>query len=1141
MNIDSILDTGLVRVETRVKRYDIDFAACWGTKWHNEDDIETNEVVATDDDLTYDALIQLKTPIHYWRLGEASTATPPLDEGSLSQAGTWGAGTVVAQTGLLTTDLDTAAQFGNSTSHYVNVAGFQIPCLPVTGPTYTGYVTEYTQEFLIRLDADFIDSQFIMGQLSSLTASGGYDFSNGFGSIQLSRESSKNYLVVNKLPVDYGNSNSAVRTELQSATTYHIAVTYKDGNLTLYKNGTAIMTKHILDTIPAGLPTFSGYPYADVTKAFRIGYAPDYGVDVVSQTFTLDEVAIYDQALSESEIRRHYIKMRDGYSDTGGDPGPGDPACDNTTLPALINEEDVSQYVVMDTLTLTRGDDTQVDMLSFNVVEEWGEAIISDMFNANTYLIVERRYWSLDGSIDSAWEALGHYVCEGPYGVVHDAQNRMYQVSAKGLLKFLSLDIPIFTKLEPDKVLVSRREMTDVSTGTEYKSYKVDRVGFTGLYYQNFAVFPTPKLWISDFTTVGDIVTGADVLRAKGAEESVQFVYGDGTFRVDLDYFSGKVSEQGFGAPDTIEIEAYRHLVPEDIADGIITDTEVVLDGADIVEAIIRIAQPTAGIIGGETYVGRTLFLTSGLAKGYMYRIVGFTDETTAWAFSVISYTGGSVPDIEAEGVAVADTIRIGDCNSPAQALTKIFLFAGFQNTDSTKPFYFEFVEPIFDGGITLAPQKFGRNDGKSWLQITKEILDQCPGNYKLIVDRSGVARTLNVIQKIVGSADHTLSKVTSIEQDGSDYGVFTRVIASGQFLDPTDVGLSTAAGGDATYGAYKLTNFTSADPEGDTLSQNDADTIVNQIANHDPKTPIGPASDDDNDTYGCIWRVFGTMAVHGFDCRRWSMEDSNLFWIDLGRDSSDKQYLIDSFEIQVFPVMLQIGTIIQQTLQIYYMTEQDYIAYAGSVPPAASGDATVETNLLAMPNSPAWRALTSEFVTGEGITDVNSNDFPDGVPVKMRFIKFVCGQPCHHPELDGTKYENTPISVIAMAGLRIYTSQEIIQVAELGVTPPFDTQEFRDIARRLRRRTLYLEPNPYIQSTKTAEDFSLQELKEHYTEFEPLSVGAIAPTVELWDTVEWTNPETGVTQTYVVKSLNLKNNEFCNLQIIDYVFFSDS
>ena len=608
-----------------------------------------------------------------------------------------------------------------------------------------------------------------------------------------------------------------------------------------------------------------------------------------------------------------------------------------------------------------------------------------------------------------------------------------------------------------------------------------------------------------------------------------------------MDYFNTKVSESGFGAPATLEIEAFRHLTPEDVADAIVSNITVTLDGSTVVASKIKISNTTAGIISGETYVGRTIFMTSGSAKGYMYKVVGFNLVGAEWVFDVVNYTGGTLPNLTTDGVAIGNTLRIGDFNSPAQALTKILLFAGFQNTDSTKPFYFELIEPIFDGGITLVPQSFSRDDNKSWLQIAKEILDQCPGNYKLIVDRSGVVRTINVIQKVVGSADHILEKMASFEKDGSDYGIYTRVVASGQFLDPTDVGLSTAAGGNATYKAYKLTNFTSASPQGTTLSQSAADTIINQIANHDPKTPIGPASDDGQDTYGTIWRVFGTMAVHGFDCRRWSMEDSNLFWIDLGRDSNDNQYLIDTFEIQVFPVMLPVGTILQQTLQIYYMTDADYIAATGDIPPQTSGDATVITNLAAMANSTAWKALTSEFTTGEGITDVTSVDFPDGIPVKMRFIKFVCGQPWHHPEQDGTKYEDTPISIIAMAGLRIYTSQEIIQVAELGVTPPFDTQTFRDDAKRLRRRTLYLEKNPYIQTSKDAQDFALQELKEHYTEFEPYAVGAIAPTVELWDTVQWTNPETNTTATYVVKAMNLKNNEYISLQLVDYIFFAES
>jgi hypothetical protein len=422
-------------------------------------------------------------------------------------------------------------------------------------------------------------------------------------------------------------------------------------------------------------------------------------------------------------------------------------------------------------------------------------------------------------------------------------------------------------------------------------------------------------------------------------------------------------------------------------------------------------------------------------------------------------------------------------------------------------------------------------------MSIVREILDQCPPNYTLFEERNGIIRTKNVVQKTAELADHHLVKAVDFNIDGTDYGVITRVVARGAFLDPTDVGLSTASGGTATYGAYKLDNYSDwGATNGIKKTQAQADAIINQIANGDPKTPAGWASDPMAQTYGAIWRIYGPTV------RRWHMEDSNLFWVDLGRNAgTDRQHRIEQFEIQLFPVHWPVGTIIDQTIQIFQMAEEDYEIAPGHVPPTASGDAVVAANLRTLADSQFWRPLTSEEVLGLGTNVIGPDKFELGKPTTLRFLKFVCGQPSHHPIEPGTMYSGSAYSIIAMAGLRIYTSRDIIQEAKLGFTPPFDTDAMRELAKRLRPRTLFLEENPYIDTTNAAKAFASQELQERYTEFEPIAINAVAPTVDLWDTVTWTNPETGVTGAYLVQAIQYGQMASTYLQIVDYRYFQDA
>lgn len=1298
VNIDNILNSDGLAVQTRLTKYTLNRTECWGTKWFDDTDIITEPVDQTDDSDSYQDLITALAPDHWYKLDEAATGAVT-DNGSFAQNGTSAAGTAVNQTTLLVNGTGKSAKFGNNNAtHRVSVANFDIHAASIAGVDYQdGYIEKFTLEFLFAFDGPLNTNSTcpIMGQ---------YDTTNKmFGPLTLNRVGTDYYIAFGYNMADSTSLVSAatypwVYAKVTLGQTYHFAITYQNGVVTLYKDGVAMMSRQMRTV---GFHN-GGMPWANDTKTFYIGYAPDFVSTTVAPASTyvyFDEVVLYRTALSAYEVNRHAYKSKNYYAAEGGGVGPApvEGNCDNRVLPTLTGGTDVTGYIFENSLQITRGDENLIDTLTFSCSEDWGYNTLASVFRANDYMVVEKRYSTLDGTIDTGWISIGHFLVEGPFGKEVTAQDgrKVYTVTAKSVTKILTFDQPTRIELKPDKLFVDRRDMEDVSSGIEYKSFRIPRVGYTNLFYGNISPFPTPKLWATGFSVVDDIVTSADVIRARGAEESVQFVYGTGTFRIDTDYFNTAVKDKGLGAPTTIQFEGYRDLMYEDILFDIeVTDVIKQTSGADIVYAAIRVAAAENQIIDGETYVGRTIFLQDGAAKGYMYRIVKFKnysdtfrwtglsggdftaltgnavsavatgesivvtvggapaattvewdfladygaqdwsaydsheftidagrttiqttgfsviytrsdnttltktatvtesgtdgnysynvavalsggekatltnvkrvqfaftitdgdvslsydyltispislfDSTSDWEFALVDYVGGTIPDLADDGVAAGDLITVGDANTAAQALTKVFLAAGFQNTDNTKPLYFEFVEPAFDGGVTIPPKLYNESDSKLWISVVKDILEQCPPNYVLYLDREGVHRTKNVTQKTVANADHVVSKTIDFNVDGTDYGVVTRVIASGIALDATDVALSVEAGGTAAYGAYKLDNFadTYGYVNGVTKTQDDADAIINQIANGDPKTPIGWASDASQQNYGSIYRRIRS------DCRVWEMEDEPLFWIDLGLNpATGGMYTIEEFEFQVFPVIYPVGTVIGQTFQLYYMTNEDYTAATGDVPPSTADDATVRANLNTMADSPFWRPLTSEFATNAGLTVLGASEFDQGRPTKMRFIKVCVGQPWHHPKEAGTIYSVNAISIIALAGLRIYTTTKIFQEATLGFTPPFDTEEKRDLAKRLWRRTMILEENPYLQDANAVKEFALQELKERYVDFEPLAVNAVAPTVDLWDTVAWTDPETGVTSSYLVKAISTGQSEATFMQLVDYSFFQEA
>jgi len=118
---------------------------------------------------------------------------------------------------------------------------------------------------------------------------------------------------------------------------------------------------------------------------------------------------------------------------------------------------------------------------------------------------------------------------------------------------------------------------------------------------------------------------------------------------------------------------------------------------------------------------------------------------------------------------------------------------------------------------------------------------------------------------------------------------------------------------------------------------------------------------------------------------------------------------------------------------------------------------------------------------------------------------------------------------------IKVWTSKAITATAELGVTGMFGSGEFKQLATRLRRRTQYLDKNLYLNSFTRAKAFAQAELLERFTEFNPITIRAVAPTVRIGDIVIITNPETRIQTSYLVMAMSQDMQGMSQMQVLNF------
>ena len=224
---------------------------------------------------SYASTILADAPVAYWRLGE-TTGSSAADEVA-GQAGTYVGTYALGQAGAIAGDGNAAVNF-NGLSGGVNVP--DQPKLDLgNGP--------WTLEAWVKLD-QHKNYNTIVGKES--------------GAYQLTVQADGRVILV-KAGIQVSRTSTAT---LQTGQWYHLAWTRSGTTDALYVNGTP-------DTL-----TGPGFSFADNASPFHIGYE---GPDGEFTDGSLDEVAIYNRALTGAQVAAHYAAATGG-----GAPSQTDPA-----------------------------------------------------------------------------------------------------------------------------------------------------------------------------------------------------------------------------------------------------------------------------------------------------------------------------------------------------------------------------------------------------------------------------------------------------------------------------------------------------------------------------------------------------------------------------------------------------------------------------------------------------------------------------------------------------------------------------------------------------------------------------------------------------------------------------------------------
>ena len=198
-------------------------------------------------------------PAAYWRLDEASTASPAADASGNGRGGSYSGGVTVGQAGA--TSSGTSASFDGSTGQ---VAAADAAPLRLNGP--------FTIEFWAKMTSFANSWPGILRKGSAATADGYVVWYTSNGTLHFKRDN-----------LDVATPTGSLTTSFR-----HFAVVNDGTTTTWYVNGKAVASG------PMSLPTDNG------KSSLVLGQGDQAGRE------TLDEVAVYNNALPASRVAAHF-------------------------------------------------------------------------------------------------------------------------------------------------------------------------------------------------------------------------------------------------------------------------------------------------------------------------------------------------------------------------------------------------------------------------------------------------------------------------------------------------------------------------------------------------------------------------------------------------------------------------------------------------------------------------------------------------------------------------------------------------------------------------------------------------------------------------------------------------------------------
>jgi RHS repeat-associated protein len=220
----------------------------------------------------YDPTVKSDSPVAYWRLGESSGTAAEEEMNNLD--GTYVGSPTLGASGLLTGDANTAVGFDGSTTKRVEVADNSL--LDVTG--------DITVEAWVKTPGSLPNAVRTAVSKAAGTTNGKRQYGLGLTSANKLRAvvfiGSKQYEVVDSAPVS-------------ANTTYHVALTRSGSTLRLYVDGTEV-----------GTPVTASGSLNSTNGKLWIGTV--YATAAEAWNGTIDEVAVYNTALSSPRIAEHH-------------------------------------------------------------------------------------------------------------------------------------------------------------------------------------------------------------------------------------------------------------------------------------------------------------------------------------------------------------------------------------------------------------------------------------------------------------------------------------------------------------------------------------------------------------------------------------------------------------------------------------------------------------------------------------------------------------------------------------------------------------------------------------------------------------------------------------------------------------------